>query len=118
TLSLEAYLYTAIKYKALNYIRSNNIRKKHINKIKASSVYPTETTPAKILYLKELNQQVRYIIASLPKKCRQVYLLSRNEGFSYRDIAKELGISVSTVEKHIIKALRIIRSGLHTYKVA
>ncbi|HLR38630.1 MAG TPA: RNA polymerase sigma-70 factor [Chitinophagaceae bacterium] len=117
THSLEAYLFTAIKYKSLNHIRSNRIRKKHINRLSASSS-STETTPAKILYLKELNQQIRYIIASLPKKCRQVYLLSRKEGFTYRDIANELGISISTVEKHIIKALRIIRSRLQTYQVA
>ncbi len=115
TQSLEAYLYTAIKYKSLNHIRSDHIRKKHIKRLQAPSSYSTETSPSTILHLKELNQQMKYLIASLPKKCRQVYLLSRKEDCSYKDIANELSISVSTVEKHIMKALRIIRAGLYNY---
>lgn len=44
-------------------------------------------------------------IAQLPPKCRQVFTLRKIHGLSQREVAKELNISESTVEKHVIKAL-------------
>jgi RNA polymerase sigma-70 factor (ECF subfamily) len=48
----------------------------------------------------------------LPEKCREVFMLSRSEDLSYKDISGHLGISVSTVEKHISKALKVLRTSL------
>jgi RNA polymerase sigma-70 factor (ECF subfamily) len=45
----------------------------------------------------------------LPDKCREVFLLSRINQLSHRSISEKLNISVSTVEKHIVKALKIMR---------
>ena len=42
-------------------------------------------------------------VASLPPKCRKVYLLRKVYGMSYKDIAATLKISDSTVEAHISK---------------
>ncbi|ANI89647.1 hypothetical protein A9P82_10320 [Arachidicoccus ginsenosidimutans] len=61
---------------------------------------------------KELNEYVNSVIYSLPEKCKEVFLLSREKDYSYKDISRELKISVSTVEKHIIKALKIIKCKL------
>jgi RNA polymerase sigma-70 factor (ECF subfamily) len=44
-------------------------------------------------------------VASLAPQCRQVYLLRKVHGFSHKQIAAQLGIAVSTVEKHLIKAV-------------
>lgn len=59
------------------------------------------------------NQQelarVREAILRLPTKCRQVYLLNRIEGMSYTEIARHCGISVKAVEKHIGRALVLLR---------
>jgi RNA polymerase sigma-70 factor (ECF subfamily) len=51
----------------------------------------------------------------LPEKCREVFQLSRFEEKSYKEISEELNISVKTVENHIAKALRIMRSELSEY---
>ncbi|RDZ29014.1 RNA polymerase sigma factor [Lysobacter silvisoli] len=59
------------------------------------------------------NQQelarVREAILRLPDKCRQVYLLNRIEGMSYTEISRHCGISVKAVEKHIGRALVLLR---------
>ncbi|WP_082575722.1 RNA polymerase sigma factor [Lysobacter sp. Root667] len=59
------------------------------------------------------NQQelarVREAILRLPTKCRQVYLLNRIEGMSYTEIARHCGISIKAVEKHIGRALVLLR---------
>lgn len=41
----------------------------------------------------------------LPPKCRTVFLLQRYEGMTYSAVAQQLGISVSMVEKHMMRAL-------------
>lgn len=55
---------------------------------------------------------VRSAILQLPERCRQVYLLNRVEGLSYSQIAQHCGISVKAVEKHIGKALSLLRAKL------
>ncbi len=54
----------------------------------------------------------RAAILQLPQRCRQIYLLNRIEGMSYSQIAKHCDISVKAVEKHIGKALAMIRQKL------
>lgn len=45
----------------------------------------------------------------LPARCRQVYLLNRIEGMTYLEVARHCGIGVKAVEKHISKALELLR---------
>jgi RNA polymerase sigma factor (sigma-70 family) len=54
----------------------------------------------------ELDQLYRRIEA-LPPKCRQVFLLSRVQCMTYPEIARQCGISVKMVEKHISHALML-----------
>lgn len=54
------------------------------------------------------------VLLGLPLRCRQIYLLNRIEGMSYTEIADHCGISVKAVEKHISKALRLLRERLAT----
>jgi len=51
---------------------------------------------------------LRAAILSLPARPRQVYLLSRMDGLSYKQIANHCGISVKTVEKHMTQALALL----------
>ena len=46
-------------------------------------------------------------VASLPTQCRRVYLMRKVYGMSHGEIAQRLGISVSTVEKHLIKGVEM-----------
>jgi RNA polymerase sigma factor (sigma-70 family) len=49
---------------------------------------------------------------SMPKMCRQVYVMLREEGASYQQVAKRLGIAVATVRWHLVAAQRRFRDAL------
>lgn len=60
----------------------------------------------------QLVAQVKDEVKLLPKKQQQVFQLVKFEGMTYKEVAKELSISESTVEKHVIQALRTLRRKL------
>ena len=55
-------------------------------------------------------EQMRRALAKLSPKCRMAFELRKFEGMSQRQIAERMGISESTVEKHLIKGLRGVMS--------
>ena len=61
------------------------------------------------LQSREMLEIVRKAIEALKPSCRQAFEMSRFECMSYRDIADQMGVSVSMVEKHITNALVVVR---------
>jgi RNA polymerase sigma factor (sigma-70 family) len=53
-------------------------------------------------------QRLAEVIASLPEKCREVFILRRVEGLSQREVAQRLGLAESTVEKHMARGIRLL----------
>lgn len=67
------------------------------------------------LELKDLEWALAKGLEELPEACRQIFLLQREEGLSYKEIAETLDLSVKTVENQMGKALRILRAHLLPY---
>ncbi|MEO6549690.1 MAG: RNA polymerase sigma-70 factor [Ferruginibacter sp.] len=105
--SFKAYLHQALKFKVLNEYRSESIRKKYKQSLFFSPGCKIDFSDP--LEAKELEQKINTILNELPVKCKEVFLLSRRENLSNRDISAGLKISVSSVEKHITRALKSLR---------
>jgi RNA polymerase sigma-70 factor (ECF subfamily) len=58
---------------------------------------------------REIQEKLDVAISNLSPQCRQAFELSRYEDLSYREISERMAISVKTVEKHIGKALKILK---------
>lgn len=58
----------------------------------------------------ELRIKIDGAIDRLPGRCREVFVLSRFEKLSHKEIAESLSISPKTVENQITKALKVISS--------
>ena len=62
--------------------------------------------------VRELEERVASIIAAMPNRMRQVYLLYHADGFDTHAIADALGISAVTVYRHHTRALSLLARGL------
>jgi RNA polymerase sigma factor (sigma-70 family) len=64
-----------------------------------------ELDPARILGGREELQAATIVLLQLPERTRTVFVLRSMEGWRFQDIAAHLGISVSAVEKHMVRAI-------------
>lgn len=108
--SLKAYLKRAALNKALNYIRDQKIDFR--NAPAKEELISKEDSIVQELAADNLQQEIDAAIDNLPERCRLVFVLSRFEELSYRQISKELDISMKTVENQISKALKSLRIAL------
>ena len=107
--SLEAYLKTAVKYKIYNHYRSQQIHQSYLDReLNVQNIH--SPAPDEAFQKKELHALIMAATAQMPEKCKEVFMLSRYQHLSHKDISDQLGISVSTVKKHITKATNILRA--------
>lgn len=70
---------------------------------------PSANTTEQELAFKEAEQTIHEALDTLPPACKTVFVMSRVEEMTYREIADVLNISIKTVENQIGKALKIMR---------
>ncbi|RDC64939.1 RNA polymerase sigma-70 factor [Adhaeribacter pallidiroseus] len=112
--SLEAYLFGALKFRILNYLRHEKTLESHLRIIREHAVKTTNNLEEEI-YINDLEAAYKNQVDNLPEKCRAVFELSRQEQLSFKEIALRLNVSVNTVEKHVGKALRVLRLHLKDF---
>ncbi|WP_455592542.1 RNA polymerase sigma-70 factor [Bacteroides sp.] len=111
-ISVTSLLFAMVRNSCLNYLKHLSLVEKYqieyLAKIDGEErlYYADFSLDAehKLLYT-ELQEQVNIVINQLPDRAREVFVLSRFKGLKNREIAEELQISVTAVEKHISKAL-------------
>ncbi|MCL6220898.1 RNA polymerase sigma factor [Zunongwangia pacifica] len=105
--SLKTFLFTITHNRFIDLYRKDKKQVYLTDTIYMETVLETEELNEE--NLKPRLEQIDKAIESLPKKCREVFLLKREHNLKNREIAEYLGISIKTVEDHISRALRIIR---------
>lgn len=115
--SEKAYLYKSVYNSSLNHIKHLQVKQQHVKHV-AQQGEPFQDDGGGKVLTKELSGHIQSAIEELPQQCRAVFLLSRMEELSYREIAERLAISVKTVEAQMGKALRTMRARLADYLVA
>ena len=110
--NIEYFLLRATKYKCVDFIRT----KKTKNEISFESLYDVEDASINELSEEEIEPLFHYFAAKLPPKTREVFLLSRKSGLTYKEIAEEMDISVKTVENQMGRALRKMKELLKEHK--
>ena len=110
--NLKGYLLRSTKNRTISYMRKKKMNIVSLDNVAEAHAEP-ETNPEKVLISQESGASVERILSFIPEKSRLVFKMHRFENLKYREIAEILDISQKTVEKHMGKALKILRGMQH-----
>jgi len=108
TKGFDNYLAVAVKFEVINKLAKRakaTAYEKHL----AIALSEIDETTMQQLDYNELQQRFDLTVNALPEKCRIVFKLQHEMGYSQQQIADELDISTKTVEAHLSKARKTLR---------
>lgn len=120
-----AYILTIVRNRCLNYLNAQlrhlkaeqNIYSSRQRLLQADIRSLTACDPDK-LFSEEINMILERAVKEMPETTRKVFMSSRLDGKSYKEISQEMGIAVSHVNFEIRRALSILRIEFKDYLTA
>lgn len=109
--SLASYLFSAVNFKVINQYKARSVREKYVEKQKSQNL-EFGFSIDDVIQFKDLKLTIKGIVNKFPTQRKKVYKLRFNKELSYQEIAETMEISVSTVEKHLMRALKDLRISL------
>lgn len=107
--NLKSYLYVSVRHASLTAIKKRQPLFEDVEDILFTTNLLDPSDPEQLLTYKELQHQLDVAIESLPPRCKQIFLMSRMESLTYREISEILGLAEKTIENQLVKALGILR---------
>lgn len=119
--SFKAYLYKIAQNQVLDYFRKLASDRKKRELFKLNYAIHVDMSTEQTIAYNDTRSYLNEILTKIPEKCRAVYVLCKIEGRSHDEVAKLLNISVATVNNHMVKASKIIKSnwksGVYSFTV-
>lgn len=109
--TFNAYIFTTTKNAIVSYFREKIKIRDFETRLKKRMISEFTSSADSVEY-DDMKEKADRIIEQLPEKRKEIFKLCREEGLSYKEIAEKLGISVKTVEDHIMHANRFLRKHL------
>src|SRR5690606_37055048 len=107
-LSLASYLYTMTRNHIFNMLKRSAHESRIREELQLHAERASNSTEDK-LFFSEYNAVLKSAIAQLPPQRQRIFILCRQEGKSYEEVAGLFGISKNTVRDHMVKALKSVR---------
>lgn len=111
--SFSSYLFQMARYTVYNYFDRLAISEKYTDEFSANA--PVAESEEELLFVRELQSLINRIVDGMSPQRQCVYRMSREEGLSNDEIAKQLDISKRTVENHLTAALAILRKVVYLF---
>lgn len=108
--NMSAYLFRMAKNALYNHFKHNLIKQKFLSTLQEVPVY--EDFLDDYLYAENLQEIIDVTIAEMPRRRKEIFIMSRQEGLSNKEIAEKLNISKRTIENQLTYALAILRNRL------
>lgn len=115
-LSFKSYLFTIALNHIRKYFNKKAVSLRYLENLQSEAEL-SESQSVQDEYYESTIQQVNSIIQQMPPRRREIFLKSKLEGKSSKEIATELNISAGTVDNHVSEALRFIRGRMSTSDV-
>lgn len=107
------YIYRVVHNAAMMRLRGQSVLTVSVDDLDSAQADEicrmTDTVSDEDIELSERDARLWEAVGKLPERCRQVLLMCKRDGLSYREVAEEMGITVKTVENQMNKALRTLR---------
>lgn len=120
--NVSMYLLTVIKHKCLNYLQRQSTRDDLSEKILSDKewdlqmrISSLEACNPQSLFSEEIQQLFDKALETLPEKTRRIFMMSRSDEKSYKEIAEAMNLSTKSIEFHMSKALSVLRIALKDY---
>lgn len=108
--SIQGFLYRSVYNQFINqYHKNKSLLKVHDEYVKFLDQTINDTSESNFEKMIEL---LNKSISKLPKKCKEVFILSKKDGLTNIEIAEYLNISTKTVESHISYAFRQLKDSI------
>jgi len=105
----EAYLYRTARSVLSDRLRRRDVRQADAHIPLQPDHDGTEGGDAlRVLLAKERLQRVSVTLSALPERTRAIFILCRLEGLRYAEVAARFNISVSAVQKHMLRAVEAL----------
>lgn len=120
-LNLKSYLYTSTRNLCISHLRHLKAQDNYFERKKKSyedfllNQEALSYLDFNAIDLDSIESIINSTIDSLPKRCKEVFLLSRFDGLKNQEIATRLGVSVKSIEANITRALKILKENLKDY---
>ena len=112
--SVKSYLYSAVRNKVLNILAHQKFEVKYLNSLQ-QVINLGEMSLEESLMERELINIIEREVDLLPAKMREVFVMSRRDHLSHKEIADKLNISDKTVKKQIGNAIKILRPKISVF---
>ena len=114
--TFNSYIFTITRNLLLNELRSRLNNEKTRDEIRSLSMAQEYSSTDEIEY-RDVKEKVDQLINNLPERQKEIFILSRTEGLSHKEIAEKLGINTKTVEYHITLAVKYLKDNLKSLGV-
>lgn len=104
--NVKYYAFVAARNKAFNLLKAQTGKETVSLDDIDVDIQLHAASPEAIFLQGELKIKLDNAVASLPKQCKLVFKLVKEDGFSYKEVAEMLGISVKTVDAHLVNAMK------------
>lgn len=111
----ETYLFIAVKNQSLNYLKQySNYRIVYLEDEGVHELINTHDA-GREMERRELIFKMNQAIESLPDQCKIIFMLVKEEGLKYKEVAQILDISPRTVETQLARAMKKLSTVLSPY---
>ena len=107
--AVKAFLYTCLRRKCIDHLRHKQAQQRYLRLTAAITSQWGGYLDVSVSELEAREKQIGECIDMLQPPTKEIFILCYVEHKKYAEAAEKLGISVSTIKKHIVRALRFFR---------
>lgn len=115
--SVKSYLFQSTRNRALNALRHERSQHRIEDLLHLEQVHLSlGATADEELDREEMAEIIQHTLSALPPRTREIFLLSREHGMTYPDIAETLGIGIPTIHNQMSRATKSILAAVQRWR--